>query len=85
MKNNKISCSTFKNQEKVIKKIKDKINNTTDIQEKKMFASELEKEIEILLNCEDYKESSSDCQKCHLYANLNEKVIVLIEQASKLT
>jgi len=80
----KINCSIFQKQEPVIKDITDKINKAKGIQEKAVFAEELQKEVDVLLSCADYKEESLDCKNCRFIANLRKKTANLIIKAKKL-
>jgi len=81
----KINCSTFQKQESVIKNITDKINEAKGIQEKAGFAEELQKEVDVLLSCQDYDDKSLDCRNCCFIANLRKKTANLIIKAKKLT
>ena len=80
----KISCSTFQKQEAVIKDITDKINKAKGVQEKAKYAEELQKEVNVLLSCANYKEETLDCKNCHFIANLRKKTTDLIIKAKKL-
>lgn len=80
----KISCSTFQKQEAVIKDITDKINKARGVQEKAKYAEELQKEVNVLLNCPDYKKENLDCKNCRFIANLRKKTTDLIIKAKKL-
>ena len=80
----KISCKTFQKQEPVIKDITDKINNAKGVQEKAVFAAELQKEVDVLLSCPDYKDTNLDCKNCHFIGNLRKKTADLIIKAKKL-
>ena len=83
-KETKISCATFQKQEPIIKDITDKINKAKGVQEKAVFAKELEKEVDVLLTCADYKPTNLDCKNCHFIANLRKKTADLIIKAKKL-
>lgn len=80
----RISCPTFQKQEPVIGNITDKINKAKDVKEKAKFATELQKEVDVLLSCTDYKEESLDCKNCRFIANLRKKTTGLIIKAKKL-
>jgi len=80
----KINCLTFQKQEAVIKDITDKINMAKGVQEKAEFAEELQKEVNVLLNCVDYDGKKLDCRHCHFIANLRKKTAGLIIKAKKL-
>ena len=80
----KINCPTFQKQEAVIKDITDKINNVKEVQEKAVFASELQKEVDVLLSCADFDDKSLDCKNCHFIANLRKRTANLIIKTKKL-
>jgi len=80
----KINCPTFQKQEPIIKNITDKINREKGVQEKGKFALELQKEVDVLLSCSDYKEGRVDCGSCHFIANLRKTTTNLIIKAKKL-
>ena len=80
----KISCPTFQKQEAVIKDITAKINAIQGVAGKAVFAQELQKEVDVLLSCPDYKKESSDCENCRFIANLRKKTADLIIKAKKL-
>ena len=82
--NKAINCPTFQKQEPAIKEITDKINGAKGVQEKAGFAEELEKEVNVLLSCPDYKGESFECKNCHFISNLRTKTSNLIIRAKKL-
>ena len=83
-KEEKISCSIFQKQERVIKDITNKINGAKDAQEKASFAQELQKEANVLLSCSDFKSESLDCESCHFIANLRKRTSEIIIKVEKL-
>jgi len=80
----RISCPTFQKQESVIKDITDKINQAKGVQEKAVYAEELQKESDVLLSCPDYDREKLDCESCHFIANLRKKTADLIIKAKRL-
>ena len=80
----RINCPTFQKQELVIKNIAYKINNTKRVQEKSVFAAELQQEVDVLLSCPDFDDNILDCKNCHFIANLRKKTADLIIKARKL-
>lgn len=80
----KINCTTFQKQEPVIKNITEKINRAKGVKEKAKNALELQKEVDVLLSCSDYKEGSTDCGSCHFIANLRKRTANLIIKSEKL-
>ncbi len=83
-KDAKISCQVFRKQEVVIKDITNKMNKAKNVQEKVKFAEELQKEVNVLLSCQDHKDASLDCKNCHFIAALRRKTADLIVKAKKL-
>jgi hypothetical protein len=55
-----------------------------DVKEKAEFADELQREVEVLLNCADYDDKKSDCKNCRFIANLRKKTADIIIKAKKL-
>ncbi len=82
--NAKINCSVFQKQEPVIADITAKINGAKGVLEKADFAEELQKEVNVLLSCQDYDEKNADCSNCRFIANLRKKTADLIIKAKKL-
>ena len=80
----KINCPTFQKQEPVIKDLTDKINKVKGVQEKAIFAKELQKEVNVLLSCADFDNKNIDCKDCRFIANLRKKTADLIIKAKKL-
>ena len=80
----KISCRVFQKQEAVAKDITNKINAIEGVTGKAVFAEELRKEVDVLLSCQDYKDTSLDCKNCHFIAALRRKTTNLIVKAKKL-
>ncbi|MDP3787440.1 MAG: hypothetical protein Q8R05_07885, partial [Candidatus Omnitrophota bacterium] len=69
----KINCAIFQKQEAVAKDITGKINATEGVTGKAFFAEELRKEVDVLLSCQDYKDTSLDCQNCRFIATLRKR------------
>ena len=80
----KISCQVFQKQEAVIKDITNKINTIEGVTGKAVFAEELRKEVDVLLSCQDYKDTNLDCKNCRFIANLRKKTADIIIKAKKL-
>ena len=80
----KISCRVFQKQEAVAKDITNKINAIEGVTGKAVFAEEIRKEVDVLLSCQDYKDTSLDCKNCHFIAALRRKTTDLIVKAKKL-
>lgn len=80
----KMNCPAFQKQESVIKDITAKINKAKGVQEKAIFAEELQKAVSVLLSCSDYDEKSLDCKNCRFIANVRKKTADLIIKAKRL-
>ncbi len=80
----KISCQVFQKQEAIIKDITSKINAIKGVAEKAVFAEALRKEADVLLACQDNKETSLDCKNCRFIAVLRKKTADIIVKAKKL-
>jgi regulator of protease activity HflC (stomatin/prohibitin superfamily) len=80
----KIDCAVFQKRETAIEDITAKINRAEGVEEKAVFAPELQKEVDVLLSCSDYDENSLDCKNCHFIATLRSKAAKLIIKAKKL-
>jgi regulator of protease activity HflC (stomatin/prohibitin superfamily) len=80
----KINCAAFRNQESAIDDITAKINRAECVEEKAVFAAELQKEVDVLLSCADYDQSSLDCRNCRFIAALRHRTAGLIMKAKKL-
>lgn len=79
-----VNCPTFQKQETVIKDITEKINKAKGVQEKAVYAEELQEEVNVLFSCPDYDKKKLDCKSCHFIANLRKKTTDLIIKAKKL-
>lgn len=86
MKENKkkIDCLTFQKQESEIKIFTDKINKAEGVQEKALYARQLQKEADVLLSCPGYDGKRLDCKNCRFIANLRKKTANLIIKTKKL-
>jgi len=80
----KINCAIFQKQEPITKHIIDKINGSKDVKDKAEFAEELQKEVDVLLSCQDYKDTSIDCENCRFVANLRKRTADIIVKVKKL-
>ena len=68
----------------MIKDITNNINIIEGVTGKAVFAKELRKEVDVLLSCQDYKNTSLDCKNCHFIANLRKKTADLIIEVKKI-
>jgi len=80
----KINCAVFQKQGAVIKDITGKINAIEGVTGKAIFAEELRKEVDVLLSCQDYKDTSIDCENCRFIANLRKRTADIIIKVKKL-
>ena len=79
-----INCATFQKQELVIKDITQKINAIEGVAGKAVFAEILRKEVDVLLACQSYKNTSADCENCRFVASLRKRSADLIVKVKKL-
>ena len=80
----KINCPTFQKQELVIKDITQKINAIEGVAGKAVFAEILRNEVDVLLACQSYKNTSSECENCRFIASLRKRAADLIVKVKKL-
>ena len=73
-----ISCSIFRKREPIIKVFTDMLNKTKDYQHKIEFASDLLRNLDILLDCSEYNVQSFDCKNCRFISNLRKKAANLV-------
>lgn len=79
-----IQCPTFLKQEPDINKLTNSINQAEAVQEKAAFALELQKEVNVLLECPDYNRERADCRNCHFLATVRKRVADVVILARKL-
>ena len=79
-----IKCPTFLKQEPGINKLTESINQAEAVQEKAALALELQKEVNVLLECPDYKRDGAECRNCHFLATVRKKTAEIIIMAQKL-
>jgi hypothetical protein len=80
----RINCPTFQRQEPLVEDITAKINNAKGVSEKTEFAEKLQKELDVLLCCPDYKKKDKDCSNCRFITNVRQKTADLVIEAKKL-
>ena len=80
----KINCAIFQKQESVIKDITSKINAIGGVIGKAVFAEALRKEVDVLFACQDYKDTSIDCENCRFITALRKRTADIIIKAKKL-
>lgn len=80
----KIDCAVFRKREPAVEDITARINRAECVEEKAVFAAELRKEVDVLLSCPDYDQSSLDCRNCRFIAILRDRTAGLIMKAKKL-
>lgn len=80
----KISCPIFQKQEPEIKTLTDKINKAKKVSEKARYAEELQKRVDLLLQCNEYDRAKADCKNCRTIANLRRATTGLIIKAKGL-
>ena len=79
-----IQCPTFLKQEPGINKLTEGINQAGPVHEKAALALELQKEVNVLLGCSDYKSDGVDCRNCHFLATVRKCVADMIILTQKL-
>jgi len=79
-----IQCPIFLKQEPGINKLTESINQAELVHEKAVFAQELQKEVQVLLECPDYKSDDVQCRNCHFLATVRKKTAEVIIMARKL-
>ena len=79
-----IQCPTYLKLEPEIQKLTESINQAEDVQEKGALALELQKEVNVLLECPDYKSDGMQCRNCHFLATVRKRVADVIILAQKL-
>lgn len=77
-KESTIRCHIFQAQEKDIQELTDAINKATASNSRMEKASELMKEVDVLLSCQDYDELSISCVSCRSIASLRRQTAELI-------
>ncbi len=80
----KINCSVFRKQEFLIKDISDNINHAENVQDKARYAEDLQKRVDTLLSCPDFKKGNTDCKNCRFIAYLRKSTADLVIKAKKL-
>lgn len=80
----RISCSIFQKHEPVIKRLTDRINMAKVPGEKIKHAEGLLTEVNVLLDCPDYKEGDVGCGSCRTIAGLRKQTAELIIKTKKL-
>jgi hypothetical protein len=65
--------------------VKQQINHEPSVGKKAEYAEALLIMVDDLINCSKYNEQESDCEFCHLYADLNKKTAELIIKAKRLS
>ena len=79
-----IQCPTYLKQEPGINKLTESINQAEPVHEKAALALELQKEVNVLLECPDYKSDGVDCRPCHFLATVRKRVADVVILAKKL-
>lgn len=82
----KIECpiDLFQPQEKKMQSIIQEINISKDLNEKAAYANELQKEVDVLLECKSYDEKNLNCKGCQTIANLRQKAVDIVLKTAKV-
>ena len=78
-----MGCATFGKQVQVMKQIMDRVKETSEEEEKAVFAAVLEKEVDVLLFCRRYDEGSLDCKTCRFVGHLRRRTADLVAKAER--
>ncbi len=81
--NGAMICSTLRRQEDLIKNIIAEISKAKEGAEKADFATQLQKEVNILLSCRSYDEKNMNCSNCHFIASVRKKMADLVIMSVK--
>ena len=79
-----VQCHIFLKQEPGINKLTESINQAEPVHEKAALAQELQKEVNVLLECPDYNRERADCRNCHFLATVRKRVADVVVLARKL-
>lgn len=79
-----ISCTLFQQKEFIIRGLTDRLNEVKDYQHKQELASDLLRYVDMLLDCLEYNDNSSDCKNCRFISNIRKKTAGIIIKAKSL-
>lgn len=81
-----IQCpiNLFQGQEKKMQAIIQEINVSKDINDKASFANELQKEVNVLLECKSYDKDNQNCRTCQTVADLRQKAVEIVLKTAKI-
>lgn len=81
-----IQCpiNLFLPQEKKMQSIIQEINVSKDINDKASYANELQKEVNVLLECKSYDEKNLNCRSCQTVADLRQKAVEIVLKTAKV-
>lgn len=74
----------FQPQEKKMQSIIQEINVSKNINEKASYANELQKEVNVLLECKSYDEKNLNCKTCQTVADLRQKAVEIVLKTAKV-
>ena len=74
----------FQGQEKKMQAIIQEINISKDINDKASYANELQKEVNVLLECKSYDEKNLNCKACQTVADLRQKAVEIVLKTAKV-
>src|SRR3989338_7421163 len=83
-KKKKCPIDLFQPQEKKMQSIIQEINISKDINEKASYANELQKEVEVLLECKSYDEKNLNCKSCQTIADFRQKAVEIVLKTAKV-
>ena len=81
-----INCpiNLFQGHEKRMQSIIQEINISKDINDKASYANELQKEVNVLLECKSYDEKNLNCKACQTIADLRQKAVEIVLKTAKV-
>lgn len=68
-----IGCITFREQERILRDITDRINLAGGAQDRIRLAKNLNREVDVLVSCPAYDNETFDCRNCRFVSNLRRK------------
>ena len=74
----------FSRQETRVTQLTEAINRACTATEKAAAAEALTKEVDVLLECEEYDEGSADCRLCRGFSELRRQTAALVVKAGRL-
>jgi hypothetical protein len=80
-----IQCGIHQESFATMNVIKQQINHESSVGKKAAYAETLLDRVACLLDCPKYNDQESDCEYCHVFAELHKKTAELIIKAKRLS